>query len=145
MMHLPFPPPAFNIKKEGEKRYIFDGIRKAWLLLTEEEWVRQNLVAYLLNVLRYPASFVALEKAIEVNSLTKRFDVLVYNRTHEPWLLVECKAPQVTLTEDVLQQALRYNLSVPAKYIVITNGAATIGWEKKEGRLTLLEDLPAFD
>lgn len=144
MMNLPFPPPEFNIKKEGEKRYIFDGIRKTWLLLTEEEWVRQNFVAYLIQTLRYPASLIALEKEIYLNDLKKRFDILVYDKDHKPRMLVECKAPQILLSEDVLQQALRYNISVPVNYIVITNGEATTGWEKHEGQLKLLESLPAF-
>lgn len=145
MMKIPFPPPDFKIKKEGEKRYIFDGIRKMWLLLTEEEWVRQNVVAYLCKVLSYPASLIALEKEILLNGLVKRFDVLVYDKLHRPWMLVECKAPQVALGEDVLQQALRYNVSVPVKYLIITNGEATAGWRKTEGRLELLEGLPAME
>src|SRR5690349_2596195 len=126
MISVSFPKPDFNIKKEGEKRYIFDNIRKTWLLLTEEEWVRQNFVACLIKTLKYPASLIALEKEIYVNELKKRFDVLVYDKTHKPWMLVECKAPHVALSEDVLQQVLRYNISVPVQYIVITNGEATI-------------------
>lgn len=144
MMNLPFPPPDFNIKKEGEKRFIFDGIRKTWLLLTEEEWVRQNVVAYLIKTLDYPASLIALEKEIYLNDLKKRFDILVYDKEHKPWMLVECKAPRVLVSEDVLQQVLRYNISVPVKYIVITNGDVTTGWEKQGGQLKLLEYLPAF-
>ncbi len=144
-MRVTFPPPDFNIKKEGEKRFIFDRIRKAWLQLTEEEWVRQNFVAYLVKTLNYSVSLIALEKEITLNELTKRFDVLVYDKAHQPWMLVECKAPQVALSEDVLQQVLRYNVSVPVKYIVITNGAATIGWEKTGEGLTLLVDMPAMN
>ena len=145
MINVSFPTPDFNVKKEGEKRYIFDGIRKTWLLLTEEEWVRQNFVAYLIKKLQYPASLIALEKEIYVNRLKKRFDVLVYDKTHQPWMLVECKAPQVALNEDVLQQVLRYNISVPVKYMVITNGEATIAWMKEGEAMTLLSSLPEIE
>ena len=134
--------PDFRIKKEGEKRYIFDTIRKMWLLLTEEEWVRQNFVAYLIRELKYPSALIALEKEIFLNELKKRFDILVYDKTHQPWMMVECKAPTVTLTEDVLQQVLRYNVSVPVKYLVITNGEATVVWGKEESGLKLLQQMP---
>lgn len=143
MIAVQFPEPQFRMKREGEKRVIFDAIRKSWLPLTEEEWVRQNFVAYLVNVLNYPASFIALEKEIILNGLKKRFDVLVYAKDHQPWMLVECKAPRVKLSEDVLQQALRYNQTVPVKFILITNGEATVGWEKEDGNLKLLEKMPA--
>jgi hypothetical protein len=139
-----YPGPQFRIREEGEKRYIFDPLRKSWLLLTEEEWVRQNFVNYLTAVLKYPASFIALEKEIALFGLKKRFDVLVYGRGHQPWLMVECKAPGVPLDESVLQQVLRYNISVPVHYLVITNGAATIGWKKEGGKLELLSELPLW-
>jgi hypothetical protein len=115
-----------------------------WLLLTEEEWVRQNFVHYLVQELNYPSTLIALEKEIILNDLKKRFDVLVYNQDHQPWMLVECKAPDVALSEAVLQQVLRYNISVPVNYIVITNGANTIGWKKEEGALTEMQALPVW-
>ncbi|HZH66080.1 MAG TPA: type I restriction enzyme HsdR N-terminal domain-containing protein [Flavisolibacter sp.] len=142
MMQVQFPQPDFNIRTEGEKRYIFDAIRKAWLVLTPEEWVRQNFVAYLTKVLNYPAAFIALEKELLLNGLKKRFDVLVYDAVHEPWMMVECKAPGVKLSEAVLQQLLRYNIAVPVTYLVITNGEATAGWKKQDGVLKQLNELP---
>ena len=132
MINLPFPAPNFRIKQKGEKRFIFDAIRKTWLLLTEEEWVRQNMVAYLVTVSQYPKASIALEKEILVNGLKKRFDILVYNKQHQPWLLVECKAPQVMLDEAVLQQLLRYHLSVPVEWLVMTNGAQTVAWHREK-------------
>ncbi|HVF95762.1 MAG TPA: type I restriction enzyme HsdR N-terminal domain-containing protein [Flavisolibacter sp.] len=144
MIAVQFPEPDFKIKTEGEKRFVFDAIRRTWLLLTEEEWVRQNFVAYLINVLKYPQALVALEKEIRMNDLKKRFDILVYDLTHRPWMLVECKSPAVQLSEDVLQQVLRYNVSVPVKFVVITNGEATAAWEKDEYNLKLLNAMPAF-
>lgn len=139
---MQFPEPQFRIKKEGEKRLIFDEVRKAWLVLTEEEWVRQNFVAYLKKTLHYPSSLIALEKEILLNGLTKRFDILVYDKDHRPWMMVECKAPGIRLDEAVLQQILRYNMTVPVQFIVITNGEATLAWEKKEGGLILLKEMP---
>lgn len=131
------------MKKENGKQYIFDSLRKIWLLLTEEEWVRQNFVNYLITQLNYPSTVIAIEKEILLNDLKKRFDILVYNKQHQPWMLVECKEPKVSLSEDVLQQVLRYNISVPVEYIVITNGNATIGW-KKENELKLLKGMPEW-
>ncbi|MCR6719837.1 MAG: type I restriction enzyme HsdR N-terminal domain-containing protein [Chitinophagaceae bacterium] len=101
--------------------------------MTPEEWVRQNFLAYLLRVQQYPSTLIALEKQIRVGELIKRFDILVYDSQHQPWMMVECKAPEVPLTESTLQQVLRYHISTPAKYLVITNGKATMGWEKKMG------------
>jgi hypothetical protein len=132
------------MKEEAGKRFIFDAIRKTWLLLTEEEWVRQNFVSYLVRQLNYPASMIAMEKEIRLNELKKRFDILVYNKDHEPWMMIECKEPGVPLSEIVLQQVLRYHISVPVTYIVITNGTHTIGWIKEEGQLKLLHALPPF-
>lgn len=145
MIAVPYPAPQFKIKEEGGKRYIFDVIRKTWLLLTEEEWVRQNFVAYLKEVLHYPQTLMALEKEILLNGLKKRFDILVYNKAHQPWMLVECKAPQVPLTEAVLQQVMRYNMSVPVPFVVITNGAHTMAWQKEHGVLKKLDELPCWE
>jgi hypothetical protein len=142
MITVQFPEPDFRIKKEGERRFIFDDIRRTWLVLTEEEWVRQNFVAYLKKSLHYPSSLIALEKEIQLNSLKKRFDILVYDKSHQPWMMVECKAPNVSLNQNVLQQILRYNITVPVQFIIITNGESTIAWEKKAGALSLISQMP---
>jgi hypothetical protein len=143
MIAVQYPEPQFRMKKENDKQYIFDAIRKSWLLLTEEEWVRQNFVSYLTITLHYPSTVIALEKEFSLNDLKKRFDILVYDGQHRPWMLVECKEPKVALNEDVLQQVLRYNISVPVKYIVITNGNTTVGW-RKEAELQLIPELPPW-
>ena len=143
MIAVAYPEPKFRIKNENGRQYIFDPIRKAWLLLTEEEWVRQNFVNYLIHQLHYPSTLIAVEKEIRLNDLKKRFDILVYDSKHQPWMLVECKEPRVNLSEEVLQQVLRYNISVPVEYIVITNGESTTGWKKESG-LTLLSELPEW-
>jgi hypothetical protein len=143
MIMVQYPEPQFRMKNENGRQYIFDSIRKIWLLLTEEEWVRQNFVNYLITQLNYPSTIIAIEKEISLNDLKKRFDILVYDEEHKPWMLVECKEPKVNLSEDVLQQVLRYNISVPVKYIVITNGNITVAW-KKENELKLLTELPEW-
>jgi hypothetical protein len=143
MIAVQYPEPKFKMKNENGRQYIFDSIRKVWVLLTEEEWVRQNFVNYLITQLKYPSAVIAIEKEISLNDLKKRFDILVYDKQHKPWMLIECKEPKVNLSEDVLQQVLRYNISVPAEYIVITNGNTTVGW-KKEKELKLLKEFPQW-
>ena len=143
MIAVQYPEPQFRMKMENGKQYIFDAIRKTWLILTEEEWVRQNFVNYLVSRLNYPSTVIAIEKEITLNDLKKRFDILVYDRQHQPWMLVECKEPKTALNEDALQQVLRYNITVPVQYIVITNGNTTVGW-KKIGELQLIAELPPW-
>ena len=145
MINVKYPEPEFRMRSVGENTFIFDPLRKTWLQLTDEEWVRQNFVQYLIQVANYPSSYIALEKEITLNELKKRFDILVYNKQFQPWMLIECKARDVQLSEDVLQQVLRYNISVPVQYIIITNGLTTIGWEKTEGKLRMIENFPLFN
>ena len=144
MIEIQYPEPAFKVKHQNGVLYIFDSIRKKWLLLQDEEWVRQNFIQYLIQVMQYPQSLIALEKEIRLGELKKRFDILVYDTRHKPWMLVECKADKINLKDDVLNQALRYNITMPAQYLVITNGKHTFGWEKKDGTLELIERLPIF-
>jgi hypothetical protein len=145
MIAVHYPEPAFRVKQLDGKRLIFDPIRKCWLQLTEEEWVRQNFIQYLVTVLKYPLSLIAIEKEIILNDLKKRFDILVYNKVHQPWMMIECKEPRVSLDETVLQQVLRYNISVPVQYLVITNGPVTLAWKKEGDGLQMLEALPVWD
>ncbi len=145
MLVINFPEPAFRMKKDNAKELLFDPLRKKWLLITPEEWVRQNFVQYLVQVMNYPSSLIALEKEIWLGELKKRFDVLVYNKDHRPWMIVECKGPDIKLNDGTLQQALRYNISVPADYLVITNGQYSFAWQKKEGQLHNIDELPAWE
>ena len=144
MIAVKYPEPQFRLKQENGKQYIFDAIRKVWLVLTEEEWVRQNFVSYLTEELKYPATVIAIEKEIWLNDLKKRFDILVFDKEHKPWMLIECKDSKTILSEEALQQVLRYNISVPVKYIVITNGDVTLGW-KREEKLNLLATMPRWN
>jgi hypothetical protein len=142
MIKIDFPAPAFKIKKQDEKEFIFDELRKQWIKLTPEEWVRQNFIQYLIQVKKYPAALIGIEKEIKLGELKKRFDLLVYNKEHEPWMMIECKAMSVDLKEDVLQQLLRYHISIPVNYLVITNGSYTVCYRKKEGQLEMVSELP---
>ncbi|MBK5269743.1 MAG: type I restriction enzyme HsdR N-terminal domain-containing protein [Bacteroidia bacterium] len=145
MISIQFPSPDFRIKKEADKDFIFDKLRKKWLLLTPEEWVRQNFVRYLIEIKNYPASLIALEKEIQLGELKKRFDILIYNKDHKPWMMIECKGPEIKLNDAVLQQVLRYNISLPAEFIIITNGSSTYGWQRKDNDLVLIDELPVVN
>lgn len=144
MIEIKYPPPDFRIKTEKEVEYIFDTIRKKWIVLTPEEWVRQNFIQYLISVKNYPASLIAVEKEIRLGELKKRFDILVYDKQHQPWMMIECKASSVPLGEDVLAQLLRYHIGMAAPFLIITNGNITYGWEKNANELVVLENLPNF-
>jgi hypothetical protein len=144
MIQVNYPEPVFRFKEENGKEMIFDFIRKQWLLLTEEEWVRQNFIQYLIQEMKYPVTLIAVEKEIQLGDLKKRFDILVYDNDHKPWMLIECKAAEITLDEKVLHQVLRYNISMPATFLVITNGHFTYAWEKVRGELMELEQMPVW-
>ncbi len=144
MLDVTYPEPSFRIKKENEKELIFDDLRKRWVPLTSEEWVRQNFIQFLVQEKKYPASLIAIEKEIKLGELRKRFDILIYDKTHQPWMMIECKGREVQLNESVLQQVLRYNISVPVQYLLITNGDACIGWMKKDNALVLIEEIPSM-
>lgn len=143
MVVIKYPEPAFRMKKEEGKELIFDSLRKKWLVLTPEEWVRQNFVQYLLQVKGYPSSLIAIEKEIKLGELKKRFDILVYNSNHQPWMMIECKAAEIKLDATVLEQILRYNISIPVEYMVITNGELTYAWQRKENDLGLIHEMPS--
>jgi hypothetical protein len=144
MVNVNFPEPDFRIKDKGGKEFIFDTLRKKWLVLTPEEWVRQNFIQYLIKTKKYPSALIAIEKEIQLGEMKKRFDVLVYDKDHKPLMMIECKAAEIKLDENVLEQALRYNIGVPVQYIVITNGKATYAWEKENGHLQLLNEIPEY-
>ena len=144
MIRIEYPDFRFRMKREEGKEFIFDECRRQWIRLTSEEWVRQNFLQYLLQVKKYPAALIAVEKEIRLGELKKRFDILIYNAQHQPWLMVECKAMEVPLFDEVLHQVLRYNIAVPVPYLVITNGAASFAYIRKNNQLQILEDLPEY-
>ncbi len=143
-MQLHYPPYEYRIRKDQDAERIFDPLRKKWVVLTPEEWVRQHFVQYIVQVKKVPSALVAVEKEIRLGEIKKRFDLLVYQRNQQPWMLVECKAEAVVLDEAVLGQLLRYHISVPAGVLVITNGRSCFAWEKRGTALQQLEELPEF-
>src|SRR5689334_21698766 len=144
MINISFPEPSFRLNKEGDKEYIFDQLRKRWLLLTPEAWVRQSFIQYLTEIMQYPSSLITHEREIRLGDLKKRLDILVFNKKHEPWMIIESKAETVALSKETLQQALRYNISVPVEFLLITNGHTTYGWQKRERQLHVLSELPVW-
>ncbi len=122
MTNLNLPKYSFRIKNKENKLYIFDRIRKKDLILTDEEWVRQNFVSFLHEDKKYPLSLIAIEKQCLVNELTKRTDILVFDKSGAPHIIVECKAMHVKISQDVFDQIARYNMTLKAKYLVVTNG-----------------------
>jgi hypothetical protein len=147
MVTLNLPPYAYALKREGDKVFILDVLRKKYLLLTPEEWVRQHFVHYLINEQRYPKTLIKVEGGLKFNSLSKRSDIVIFSRSGEPWMLVECKAPDQKLRQATIDQAATYNHTLRARYIVITNGMSHIccevNWEN--GVTKQLQVLPAFD
>jgi hypothetical protein len=125
----------------GGKDQIFDPCRKKWVALTPEEWVRQNLLQYLIQVCKYPIELIAIEKKIQLGPLTKRFDILVYHGT-TPWMIIECKEANTPLNEKTILQLLQYQQVLNATYLIASNGPLTIGAEIKMGNLHMLQKFP---
>lgn len=131
-----------RLKKLAEQTYIFDFIRKKWLILTPEEWVRQHLLNYLVTEKKIPASSISIEKELILNDLKKRYDVVVYTRQLKPYLIVECKAPYIALNKEVVEQALRYNLTVKADLLMISNGVSDLVFNIRNEALELPAGIP---
>lgn len=130
-MQIIYPEKKPSIKSENGREYIFCLIRKKWLVITPEEWVRQNCLLYLTEILKYPASLIAVEKQLLLSDVKKRFDIVVFDSLAKPLILVECKEMNEKLTESVLFQALNYFKEIQSRFLVITNGNHTIAYEKR--------------
>jgi hypothetical protein len=142
MIKINYPKYQPKIKKESNKELIFDEVRKRWVILTPEEWVRQNFLQYLIHVKKYPASLIAIEKEIKLGDLKKRFDIVVYDKASTPWMIIECKEMAVELDKKVLDQILRYNITLQVPYLIITNGSHCMAFECKNNQLKELTELP---
>ncbi len=145
MQELNFPKYSFRLKNSENKSAIFDAIRKKFIILTPEEWVRQHVVRYLLEEKNYPVSLTNVEKTIKINDLIKRYDIVVYNSDGSIFLLVECKAPHVKITQETFDQIARYNLALKAEYLMVTNGInhyyCIMDFENQ--KYVFLEELPS--
>lgn len=139
-----FPSDEIRLKSENQTDFIFDTLRKKWLVLTSEEWVRQHLLLHIHRVLQYPVSSIAIEKVVDINGMPKRFDALIYVHS-KPAILIECKAPKVALTEEVFHQACRYNTQINAPLTVLFNGLQLIvaSVNTTTGKVGFLKDIPS--
>ena len=143
MIKLNFPDFEFKLKKIDNKTFIFDSFRKKFILLTPEEWVRQHVLNFLV-LKKIPITHIAVEKQIIINSLNKRFDVVIYNNTGDVIMLVECKSPSIKLTQNVFDQISIYNLNLNSKYCMVTNGLDNIYFkiDKLSKKFTFVKDFP---
>jgi len=145
MISIDYSTIVLRLRKEEGKTTVFDPVRKKWIALTPEEHVRQYLIRYMINVLKYPPALMAVEKNIKVGEMNKRFDIVVYGRDHKPWLLAECKAPDVEITAKTLQQLLNYQRTVQCNYWVLTNGHITFCADACDvNKITWLVSLPVY-
>ena len=122
MEALNFKDYKLKIKNNQNKQYVFDEIRKKNVLLTPEEWVRQNCVQFLIHEKKYPRSLISIEKKLSINTLTKRYDIIVFNPDGLILILVECKSPKVKISQKTFDQISKYNLFFKSQYLMITNG-----------------------
>lgn len=146
MLRLNLPEFDYKAKSEAGKTYIFDIIRKKYIILTPEEWVRQHFLHYLINYFSYPKALIRIETGHKFNTLQKRSDIIIYDRNGKSFLMVECKAPSEKISQKTFDQIAGYNLTIKAKYVAVTNGlkhfCCQVDDEKND--LTFLKDIPQF-
>jgi hypothetical protein len=146
MQKLNFPPFQFRFKNRENKSLIFDVIRKKFVQLTPEEWVRQHTLQFLISEKKYPISLINVEKQITLHHTKKRYDIVVYNTDGSFHLIVECKAPSVVVTQAAFDQIARYNLVLNASFLMVTNGLqhyyCKIDMEQQ--RYDFLDSIPTY-
>ncbi|HEY9004547.1 MAG TPA: type I restriction enzyme HsdR N-terminal domain-containing protein [Ohtaekwangia sp.] len=143
MIQLNLPPFDYQVTKADGKLWIFDILRKKRLVLTPEEWVRQHFIHYLIQVLKYPRSLIKVEGGLSYNQLSKRSDIVVFNRTGNPWMVIECKAPDIAISQQTLHQAATYNATLKADFLVVTNGLNHF-YFRTDWSANITEALPAM-
>ncbi|TAI48930.1 type I restriction enzyme HsdR N-terminal domain-containing protein [Flagellimonas allohymeniacidonis] len=146
MQDLNFPKYAFRIKNSENSLSIFDIVRKKFVLLQPEEWVRQHTLHFLIHTKQYPLSLVNVEKQLVVNQLKKRYDIVVFNALGQVEILVECKSPTTKITQEVFDQIARYNYQLKAQYLMVTNGMAHYfcKMDHVNEKYTFLKEFPDF-
>ena len=146
MQKLNFPAYTFRFKNSENKVAVFDEIRKKFVVLTPEEWVRQHVVRFLLSDKNYPKSYINVEKVLKINGITKRYDAVVFKPDGNIFLLIECKAPEVPISQNTFNQIARYNMTLKADYLMVTNGLnhyfCQMDFENE--RYQFLRELPDF-
>ena len=147
MWQLNLPAYNFRIIKKNEKPFIFDDLRKKFVALTPEEWVRQHFIRFLIDVKHYPASLIAIEKQLVINGLKKRCDAVVYSRNAEPLMIIEFKATTVSIAQQTFDQAAVYNSKLKVDYFIISNGLKhyCCRLDKNVLQYNFLDDIPDFD
>ena len=147
MYKLNFPLYQIPIKNKENKTLVFDSIRKKWLKLIPEEWVRLNCIEFLVNEKKISRSLISVEKEFKLNDLKKRFDIVVFNKKGEIYLLVECKAPNVKISQSVFNQISKYNLVLKSKFLMISNGINHYFFVMnfKRQKIEFLKELPSYD
>lgn len=147
MQQLHFPSYSFTLKNKENKPYIFDTIRKKYIRLTPEEWVRQHTLLFLIETHHYPKSLINVEKEFMVNGTKKRYDIVVYNKDGSIFLMIECKSPTITINQETFDQIARYNLQLDATYLMVTNGLNHYycQMDYNNQRYTFVRELPTFD
>ncbi|HVB02768.1 MAG TPA: type I restriction enzyme HsdR N-terminal domain-containing protein [Chitinophagaceae bacterium] len=146
MISLQYPKINFQISRHQGKDFIFDPVRKKSVLLSPEEWVRQHIIHYLAIRKNYPMSLMSVEKQVNLGELKKRCDIVIYDRNAIPWMIIECKKMEVGLEERILDQVIRYNMALPVKYLVMTNGTSACCMELPGLKdQVFLEDFPDFE
>ncbi|MEM8484844.1 MAG: type I restriction enzyme HsdR N-terminal domain-containing protein [Bacteroidota bacterium] len=146
MEPLNFPHYQFEIQEAEGRQVIFDNLRKKWLQLLPEEWVRQHVVQYLVQEKQVPAGLIGVEKGFQFQGMQRRADLIVHDRQGAPVLMVECKAPAVKITQDVFDQVARYNMVIHAEYLFVTNGLQhyCCKIEADTRQYSFLKELPVF-
>jgi hypothetical protein len=140
---LNLPVATLKVRQSGDVLQVYDIVRKKYIHLTPEEWVRQHVIHYCIQ-LKYPMALMAVESGLKMNRVQNRTDVLIYNREGKPWMLIECKAPEIKINQSTLQQALRYHLKLNIKYLLLTNGLQHFCYEVSSGTLQLQQSMPLF-
>ena len=145
-MILNLPQYTFRIKDKLDKKLIFDGFRRRWVALTPEEWVRQNFVRYLTEEKHFPASLVAVERSLRMNQRDFRTDIVLFSKSGNPLVVVECKAPEVKISQQVFDQIARYNLDLRVNYLIVTNGLThyCCRFDQEQLSYTFLPEIPDY-
>lgn len=143
---LDFPQAKLKLTRSGNSVRVFCVIRKKQLMLTPEEWVRQHLIHFLIDHLNVPIGLIASEMSLNINGLSRRCDVVVFNRNGNPVFLMECKAPEIVLGEQVVHQIAHYNFSLGTDFLLITNGKQhrILQLDREKGEIKSLEEFPDF-
>jgi hypothetical protein len=146
-MLLNLPQYPFRIKEKQGKKLIFDIFRRRWVVMTPEEWVRQNFACYLTEMKHFPATLIDIERSLRINQRDFRTDIVLFSKSGDPVVVVECKAPEVKITQQVFDQIARYNIELRVWYLIVTNGLVhyCCRFDKSRHCYTFLPEIPDYN